>query len=136
MAWIVVPRMVRQTPAVAWLRSCQRRACICSRKYASNRAKDSDAAHRLAYPQVVYITDGLHDRNHVDPWCLANCSCKVESNATLIRGDNSQVCEQLFAKIGRHKHVVRHMGRLTNAFLLNEFPDVLNQDWLTTRGHP
>ena len=100
------------------------------RKYADSRAKDSVAAGRIAHPQILYITDGLPDKNHVDPWCLANCSPKVESNAIAVAGDNSQICEQLFAKIGRHKHVIRHMGKFTSAFFLNELEDVHNLDWL------
>ena len=104
------------------------------RKFADARATDSDLARRLAYPRIQYITDGLHDRNHVDPWCLANCSPKVPSNAAAVAGDNSQVCEQLFAKIGRHKHSVRHMGKLTSAFFLNEMAATRNDDWLESHA--
>ena len=87
-------------------------------KFADAHTTDSDLASRLASPRIQYITDGLHDRNHVDPWCLANCSPKVHSNAAAVAGDNSQVCEELFSKIGRHKHSVGHMGKLNSALFL------------------
>ena len=104
------------------------------RKYTAKRAGDGALALRLAFPSMRYITDGLHDRNHVDPWCLANCSPKTEVNKAIVEGDNSQVCEQLFSALGRHKYVVRRMGQFTSAFFLNEMADVRNEKWLSERG--
>ena len=49
-------------------------------------------------------------------------------------GDNSQVCEQLFAKTGRHKQVVRHIEQLTSRFFLMELANVKNEEWLATNN--
>ena len=106
------------------------------RRYADGRAGDSAAALRLAFPNIQYITDGLHSRNHIDPWCLANCSPKAECNRDLVAGENSQACEQLFSLIGKHKHSVRSMGRLTSHFFLIEMADVLNKAWADSRHAP
>ena len=102
------------------------------RRYADGRSQDSALACRIAYPSMRYITDGLHGQNHVDPWCLENCSPKAERNILAVAGDNSQVCEQLFAKIGRHKHVVRHMEKVTSRCFLTELADVKNEKCLAT----
>ena len=59
---------------------------------------------------------------------------KAECNILAVAGDNSQVCEQLFAKIGRHKHVVRHMEKLTSRCLLTELGDVKNEECLATNN--
>ena len=101
------------------------------RKYTTARAADGDMATRLAFPQIQYITDRLHAKGHVDPWCLANCAPTAECNRSVMENVNSQICEQCFSRLGRHKYVVRAMGPLTSAFFLNEMAEVQNQTWLT-----
>ena len=83
------------------------------RRYADGRSQDSALARRI---------------------CLENCSPKAECNILAVAGDNSQVCEQLFAKIGRHKHVARHMVKLTSRCFLTELADVKNEESLATNS--
>ena len=45
--------------------------------------------------------DRFHFRNHVDPWCMANCN---PEGVPALLGVNTQVCEQLFKKINSHKN--------------------------------
>ena len=45
--------------------------------------------------------DRFHFRNHVDPWCQANCN---PEGVPSLQGVNTQVCEQLFKKINSHKN--------------------------------
>ena len=104
------------------------------RRYADGRSQDSALARRIAYPSMRCVTDGLHDQNHVDQWCLENCSPQLECNILAVAGDNSQVCEQLFAKIGGHKHIVRHMENLTSRCFLTELADVKNEECLATNN--
>ena len=101
------------------------------RRYADARTSDSIAARWLAFPAVQYITDRLHARGHADPWCLANCSPQAECNRDAVAGVNTQVCEQLFSDLGRHKLVSRIMDELTGAFLLHELAEVRNEEWLS-----
>jgi hypothetical protein len=100
------------------------------RKYAAAREQDSDLAKSLVFPRRRYITDGLHDKGHVDRWCLANCSPKAACNEGFVENVNSMVCEQKFSKLGRHKHAVRWMGRLTSAVFLTEMAEVRNSHML------
>ena len=86
------------------------------RKYADARQGDSQAAKRLAFPNVRYVTDRLHAKGHVDQWCLQNCSPTAECNAAVMEHVNSQSCEQLFSQVKLHKSSVRVMGRLTALF--------------------
>jgi len=83
------------------------------RKHCASRAKDGAMAAALAYPMIQYVTDRLHARGHIDPWCLATCSPTAACNVELVAGVNTSVCEQLFSKLGRHKFVMRVMDRLT-----------------------
>ena len=125
--YFFLAEVVEKAPAVDVVRHDD--ACHL-RRYASKREGDSAFARRLSFPNIKYITDGLHDKNHVDPWCLANCSPKAEPNKALVQGVNSQICEQLFSSLGRHKYSVRRMGQFTSAFLLTELAEVRNDAWL------
>ena len=65
------------------------------RKYADARRHTSDAAAALAFPRVQYVIDHMHFKNHVDPWCRANCGPDVDANVALLQGINTPACEQL-----------------------------------------
>lgn len=45
--------------------------------------------------------DRFHFRNHVDPWCMENCN---PEGIPVLKGVNTQVCEQLFKKVNSHKN--------------------------------
>ncbi|CAK0792238.1 unnamed protein product [Prorocentrum cordatum] len=129
--YFFLAEVVEKAPAVDFVRhddACDLRRC------ASKREGDGAFARRLAYPNIKYITDGLRDRNHVDPWRLANCSPKADCNKELVKNINSQICEQLFSSLGRHKYSVRRMGQFTSAFLLTELAEVKNEAWLAEQA--
>ena len=48
---------------------------------------------------MFFFTASL--RNHTDKWCQQNCN---PDSVPELRGINSQICEQLFKKINRHKN--------------------------------
>ncbi|CAK0879149.1 unnamed protein product [Prorocentrum cordatum] len=129
--YFFLAEVVEKAPAVDFVRhddACDLRRC------ASKREGDGAFARRLAHPNIKYITDGLRDRNHVDPWRLANCSPKADCNKELVKNINSQICEQLFSSLGRHEYSARRMGQFTSAFLLTELAEVKNEAWLAEQA--
>lgn len=98
------------------------------RRYSDARRSASSIAADLAYPTVTYVVDHMHFKGHVDPWCRQQCDPKSAANAPLMEHVNSAACEQLFARLGRHKFSVRGMNQLTAAVFLNEMSALRNQD--------
>ena len=74
----------------------------CHFKVFSEKEKNADQNEITKYlASVGKHVDRFHFRNHVDPWCQANCNPET---VTDLKGVNTQVCEQLFKKVNSHKN--------------------------------
>ena len=100
------------------------------RKFCDANGSASSIAAALRFPQVRYVVDQLHSKGHTDSWCVGNCLSTSAANVDLVKNVNTQICEQTFSMLGRHKFVIRACDRLTAAVLLHELADVRNESWL------
>jgi hypothetical protein len=104
------------------------------RKFAGKHARSSTLAQRLAFPHMNYITDELHSKGHVDPWCLQNCSPKLPANQELLNGFKTSASETVNSVLGRHKFTIRNMKPLTRSFFMHEVVDSRNKLGATGRN--
>ena len=74
----------------------------CHFKAFSEKDKNADQNEVTKYlAEVGKHVDRFHFRNHVDEWCQQNCN---PENVPLLKGVNTQVCEQLFKKVNSHRN--------------------------------
>ena len=102
------------------------------RRFADNRSRLSAFAWELSYPQMCYILDRWHARNHVDAWCKENVHPGNDENAPLIQGRNSSRCEILFSWLRKYKHMFRTMGRWTSNVFVQELLEMHNEEHVYT----
>ena len=66
-------------------------------RYAKNQRDRNPECKAMS--EIPMYVDKFHFRNHIDPWCIANCDPTMIKDLDDI---NTPVCEQLFKKINRH----------------------------------
>ena len=98
------------------------------RRMAEASRHDSDVAERLA--SMSYIVDEFHASGHVGAWCKKNCLPHLSTNAELLAGFPTSICEIVNSELSPLGHTIHHFGQWTCQLCVNEMVDVHNMKLL------
>ena len=94
-------------------------ACHMARLFRSARRKlrrDDPLQKRLL--DIVWILDRFHAKSHKGEWCKQNVMPDLPFLAPLIKGHNTETCEQTNSWLAGFQHIVRHMPKFTFRFFM------------------
>ena len=75
--------------------------CCHLKSYSEKKSNANQNEITKHFAKLGKHVDRFHFRNHVDPWCMENCN---PEGVPILKGVNTQVCEQLFKKVNSHKN--------------------------------
>ena len=103
------------------------------RLMAETQEKRTAIATRLEQ-ECAYIVDEYHSSGHVGRWCAENCMPKLTTNAALLNGFPTNICEKVNSELSPLGHTVHHMGRWMCQLYIHEVIDVLNMKTLQRKA--